>query len=342
MSNRTVAAGYTRALLDYAVLRGADRQTLIEISGIAPGELSDPDNRVPLKNCAKLMKAGVSLCGDPAFALRFGETVRTEDLGVALLIAGVAGTVGEARSLVNRNARLIRDDDDDTRSNFLEVVRDLRGAWFQFRGGNDADNQYFVEAGFAWCIRETRKMLEVYFAGRPFLKAIHFIHDQPSYRNEYDRVFAAPLVFASDRNAMLVDEDFLSLPMPGSNPYVAHVLNRHAEVLLQRLENSKTVRGRVEGLLIPSLGTGDISMAAIACKMGVSRQTLFRKLRSEGVTFEKVVDNLRREMAIHYLNEGGTSVSETATLLGFSEPAAFSRAFKRWTGSSPRRASGRL
>ncbi len=124
MFNRTVAAGYVRALLDYAVLSGADRQTLIEISGIPPGELKDPDNRVPLKNCARLMKAAVRDCDDPAFALRFGETVKTEDLGIALLIAGVAGTVGEARTLVNRHGRLIRDDDDGTDSNFLDVVRD--------------------------------------------------------------------------------------------------------------------------------------------------------------------------------------------------------------------------
>ncbi len=91
-------------------------------------------------------------------------------------------------------------------------------------------------------------MLEVHFEGRPFLRAIHFVHKQPGYRSEYDRVFGAPLVFSSDRNAMLVEEVFLSLPMPGSNPYVAGVLSKHAEALLERLENSKTVRGRVESL----------------------------------------------------------------------------------------------
>ncbi len=77
-------------------------------------------------------------------------------------------------------------------------------------------------------------------------------------------------------------------------------------------------------------------MDAVASRMGLSRQTLFRKLKSEGVTFKKVLDSLRRELAIHYFNEEGNSVNEAASLLGFSEPAAFSRAFKRWTGSSPR------
>jgi AraC-like DNA-binding protein len=74
----------------------------------------------------------------------------------------------------------------------------------------------------------------------------------------------------------------------------------------------------------------------IAAKMGVSRHTLFRKLKAEGVTFEKVLDELRHKMALNYLNGKKASVTETAYLVGFSDPAAFSRAFKRWTGSSPR------
>src|SRR6266496_3243037 len=112
MANRTVAAGYTRALLDYAVFRGANRQTLIEDSDINPNELKDQDNRIPLASCVRLMNAAVALCNDVAFALRFGEAVRTEDLGVALMIAGFAETVGEARTQMNCHARLIRDDDD--------------------------------------------------------------------------------------------------------------------------------------------------------------------------------------------------------------------------------------
>ena len=76
-------------------------------------------------------------------------------------------------------------------------------------------------------------------------------------------------------------------------------------------------------------------MDAIACKLGMSRQTLYRGLKAEGVTFEQVLDALRHKLAIHYLGGKKVSVNETAYLVGFSEPAAFSRAFKRWTGKSP-------
>jgi AraC-like DNA-binding protein len=336
MADRTVAAGYTRTLLAYAVSRGADRQMLLERSGIRPERLADRDNRVPLASCVALMKAAVALCDDPAFALRFGEAVRNEDLSVALLIAGAAETVEDGRTLMNRYARLIRDDNDDADPELLKLVRDRDGVWIEFKSGIYIDNPYFVEAGFAWCIRETRKMLESHHRGRPFLKAIHFTHAEPRYRAEYDRIFGSPLVFESNRNALLVEEDFLSLKLPASNPYLAQVLGKHAEALLKRLESLKTVRGRVESLLIPSLHTEPADMETIARKMGLSRTTLFRKLKAEGVTFEKVLDELRRGMALHYLREEKVSVNEAAWLLGFSEPAAFSRAFKRWTGSSPR------
>jgi AraC-like DNA-binding protein len=136
---------------------------------------------------------------------------------------------------------------------------------------------------------------------------------------------------------MLFDETFLSLRQPPINRYVFGVLSERADALLKELETSNTARGRVESLLIPMLHTGDASMDAITDKMGLSRQTLLRRLKSEGTTFEKVLDELRRKLALSYLGGNKVSVNETAYLVGFSDPASFSRAFKRWTGSSPRR-----
>ena len=120
--------------------------------------------------------------------------------------------------------------------------------------------------------------------------------------------------------------------------YVFGVLSEHADALLKSLESSKTVRGRVEGLLMPILHTGEASIDKVAGQMAMSRQTLFRRLRAEGVTFAAVLDALRHKLALHYLSGRKVSVNETAYLVGFSEPAAFSRAFKRWTGVSPRAA----
>jgi AraC-like DNA-binding protein len=137
-------------------------------------------------------------------------------------------------------------------------------------------------------------------------------------------------------NALLIDEAFLNMKLPRTNPYLSEILRARADALLENLESSKTNRGRVESLLLTVLHTGEASMDMIAGKLALSRQTLFRKLKAEGVTFEKVLDELRHKLALHYLSGKKVSVNETAYLVGFSDPASFSRAFKRWTGYSPR------
>ena len=84
------------------------------------------------------------------------------------------------------------------------------------------------------------------------------------------------------------------------------------------------------------LHTGDVGIDTIAAKLSLTRAGLYRKLKHEEATFARVLDELRHKLALHYLDGRKVSVSQTAYLVGFSDPAAFSRAFKRWTGKSPR------
>jgi AraC-like DNA-binding protein len=83
------------------------------------------------------------------------------------------------------------------------------------------------------------------------------------------------------------------------------------------------------------LAGGGAGIGAVAAKMGVSRQTLYRKLKAEGTTFEKLLDALRHRLALDHLGAGKRSIGEIAWQLGFSDRASFSRAFKRWTGRGP-------
>ena len=98
-------------------------------------------------------------------------------------------------------------------------------------------------------------------------------------------------------------------------------------------ENS--FRRRVEAELKPLLASGTIRIESIARALGCSRQTLYRRLKAEGLTFAQVLDDLRRRLALKLIRDPALSVKEIGYRLGFSDPAAFSRAFKRWTGKSP-------
>lgn len=95
------------------------------------------------------------------------------------------------------------------------------------------------------------------------------------------------------------------------------------------------LRREVEQRLEALLESGDVGIERVARDLGYSRQTLYRRLKAEGITYERLLDGLRRRLALRLVREQGLSVKEAAYRLGFSDPAAFSRAFKRWTGSSP-------
>jgi AraC-like DNA-binding protein len=338
MAKPTVAAGFPRAFLNFAVSRDADRQILMERSQMHSDDLKNQDNRIPLANYMALLKAGIELCDEPALALLFGEAVRLDDISIVGLIGRTAESAEPARKQLNRYARLSLDEDNGETADRLEFLRENGNIWLKLTSALYVDNPLLTESVFARCVCGARALFEskgIRMKGS-FPRAIHFTHEEPSYRHEYDRIFDVPLFFGSHMNALLVDEEILSMKLPRTNPYLSEVLTAHAEELLRDLESLRSTRGRVEGLLIPLLHTGEASMDMIARKLGLSRQTLFRKLKAEGVTFERVLDELRHKLALHYLSGKKVSVNETAYLTGFSEPASFSRAFKRWTGSSPR------
>jgi AraC-like DNA-binding protein len=98
---------------------------------------------------------------------------------------------------------------------------------------------------------------------------------------------------------------------------------------------ARCFRKEVEDAIEPLLATGGATIDQVARQLGMSRQTLYRRLKAEGVTFEEILEAKRRSIAIRLLGIERASVKSATYRLGFSDPAAFSRAFKRWTGISP-------
>ena len=332
MAEPTVGAGYARGLLELAVSKGAARAALLARSGITEADLEDHDNRIPISRYVALMRAGKELAGDPALALHYGESIDLSELSIVGLIARASETMMHAFAQLNRYGRLVIEVEGVGDSDRFRIVPENRQLWLVDTRTNPNDFPELTESTFARMISGTRP-----FGGEtPFVQEVHVTHQEPAHRAEYDRIFGAPTVFETERNAMRIDASWSHNKIATQPRYVFGVLSQHAEQLLKELESSKSTRGRVESLLMPILHTGHASMDGVADKLGLSRQTLFRKLKAEGVTFEAVLDELRRRLAMHYLNGRKVSVNETAYLVGFSDPAAFSRAFKRWTGLSPR------
>jgi AraC-like DNA-binding protein len=328
MAELTVAAGLARGLLELAAAKGADRTALAARAGIDAEALDDHDLRVPFARYIALMRAGQELSGDPALALHYGEANDMAQISIVGLIANASETMIEAFAQLNRYGKLVVEFDGGPDRFALE--RDAAGLWLVDNRQNPNDFPELTESTFARMICGPRAVGVVQAA-----KAVEVTHAAPAHHSEYERVFGAPVTFEAKRNAILLDEKWMFHRVQLQPRYVFGILSERADALLKELENSKSVHGQVESLLMPVLHKGDVSMDAVAEKLGMSRQTLFRKLKSEGTSFEKVLDGLRHRLAVHYLEGRKVSINEAAYLVGFSDPAAFSRAFKRWTGASP-------
>ena len=331
MTSGTVVSIAIRALVDFAVTRGANRRALLGRSGIDASELADPHARVAFDKYVLLTRAAKALCGDPAFALHFGESVDLNELSIAGVLGDIS-TIDEARMQVNRYGRLALDIETVGGGDRWQIRRSSGQLWVMDTRQNPNDFPELTESSFARVICSARRA-----TGDAMFKEIHVTHAEPPYRAEYDRIFRIPVTFGSNENAVRLDESVLaSIKQPPSSRYAQELLRNQAEAMLEELDRAQSTRARVESVLMSLLQTGDLSIERVCHEMGLSRQTLYRRLRDEGVTFALVLDELRHRMAVHYLTTNRSSVRETARLVGYSEASAFSRAFKRWTGRSPR------
>ncbi len=330
----SVAAGFARGLVQLAQRRGADPALLAQRAGLDPAVLEDQDARIPLQTYVVLMRAAQTLTGDPAFALHFGEAFDIDELSIVGLIGRACETWEQAFTQLARYSQLIIDIPlDDPHGRRLVIEREGGRMWLvDTRSDPDAFPE-LTESSFARSAAAVHRRK----SGIDAVAEIHVTHKAPAYAAEYERVFELPVVFESSRNAMLMKGDaFPDIPIPKPSRYVFGILSARAEALLRELDAAVTMRGRVESAIMPVLHTGEANMAAIATGLALSRQTLARRLKSEGTTFEKLLDEMRHRLAVAYLGDSKISVHQCAYLTGFSDPAAFSRAFKRWTGSSPR------
>jgi AraC-like DNA-binding protein len=124
-------------------------------------------------------------------------------------------------------------------------------------------------------------------------------------------------------------------PAPKRSPFLAFLDEMAKSIEARAKPQPSAFQREVEARMEPLLASGAVRIEQVAREMGYSRQTLYRRLKAEDVTFEQLLDRLRRRLALRFVREEGLSVKEAAYRLGFSDPAAFSRAFKRWTGKSP-------
>lgn len=151
----------------------------------------------------------------------------------------------------------------------------------------------------------------------------------------FERALGCSVRPASSWNGLAVPPDAWRLPLRRRDPILRHMLESHAEAILAERSPRGGVALDVRRALSPSMITGDVRIGALARQLGMSGRTLQRRLAAEGVSFQQLLDEARKEAAGRFLREQALAICEVAYLVGYSEPAPFHRAFKRWYGMTP-------
>lgn len=330
MSGFTVSAGHARAWVEFAAQRGAQADIVLERARLPATRLEDPDGRIAFVDYVGLVRGAQALAGDTGLMLRFGAESGSDGLGILGLIMEASSTMGEAFEQMQRYGRLAVEVECDVDGPRFELDATDDGLWAVDQRKEPNVFPELTELAFARLTCGPRR-----FLAEPHIRSVLVTHPAPDHADLYEEIFQCPVRFGAPRNALQLHPEVANWPVAQSSRYVFNVLIERANGLIDDLDSTRTVRGAVEARLLKCLHQGDFGAERIAGEMGISRQTLFRRLKAEGTTYADLLDSLRQQLALQYLLAGKTSINEIAYLVGFSEPSVLTHAFKRWTGMTP-------
>lgn len=167
-------------------------------------------------------------------------------------------------------------------------------------------------------------------------EAVHFKHQSPGDISMHEEYFGCPVIFDSDRDALQISEEMLHAPNRLGDPSISDFFERHLEKELSALVDDIGLDQQVRIQISQTLSDGVPTISDVAARLGLSGRTLQRRLGQQGFAYQDVVDAARRELAERLLRRTDYALAEIAFLTGFSEQSAFTRAFKRWSGETPR------
>ena len=313
--------------LERSTRLGLTREALLREARLEERQVQDPDSRIPLAAVARLWRSLTKHVSDPAFGLRLGAEARVREFGLVGYTMAFSSTVGSALRRLGHYSRIVSDAlvvalETEGDATWLRI--DVQPALRAFRPAADAR----LAAVLAAC-RE--------IAAAPIAPLmVQLPYRRPTDVKDYETFFAAPLEFGALATAFLLRNEDLARGVAVADPTLTGYLDRLAEQTLSALGSERTVRDRVRRVLWSELTEAVPSLHRVAHTLGVSARTLQRQLREEGTSFAGVLTELRREMAPALLRDGRLAVSEVAFLLGYEDPSAFQRAFRRWFDQSPR------
>ncbi len=324
MAVPTIASGALKKLLTTARAAGADPEGLCAAAGVTASALEDADARVPISALHAMWDAW--LAKNPTIDID-RSAYAPGDYGIVGFVVMNSATLATALDHLERYIGLWTDDPGFERD----------GATLRFAYRNAfADTPGFrhaTEAAPIEVIHGARLLTRTHVVP----SEIRFVHASPDHATRLEAFFGCAVVFGAKENALVFRPEHLDLPVAQADAQLGAFLRQIAEGALGKrgaLGEDDPLDG-VRRILANELQHGVPSIDVVAARLATSERTLRRRLERSGTTFRALLDDTRAELARAYVGDAKMPLAEVAFMLGFSEPSAFHRAFKRWTGKTP-------
>jgi AraC-like DNA-binding protein len=296
-----------------------------------PAVAEQPNARIPGSEVERCWELASRLAGDPDIGLHCAENFNPgalNILGYVLLSCRSArealGRLAQYAALLNDGMRVrIIDIGDRTQCRF-EVVPALDNYL-------DRAPRHPMETMACGTLITMRRLTTLNV--QPL--AVAFGHPAPANIAEHLRIFGPCVSFAQTENLIEFRTADLSTNLLSANPMLLEMFDAQARQLLEQLGHRGPISQRVLAILARRITVTVPALDEVAAELAMSERSLQRELRAEKTSYRQLVEDIKKEIACQHLARPGASASEAAFLLGFSEPSAFTRAFRRWTGSAP-------
>lgn len=304
-------------------LPSANHPAFWAATDLTPELIADDDARIsPAQFCvawAELLRAT-----RPEIALAIADAMPAGAFGIVEYVCRSAPTVREALLQWVRYLNLLDD------AVVVGLVVEGDRAYLRVELESEAPAPGAHELCFALVAQRIRQ-----FSAVPFrIAAVELVHRSAGDPATYRAWFDAPVTFGAPINQLVFPAAALDATLVSSDPALLSILTRTADALQKDKPADPSLEAQVARVLREALRANEGHVEIVAKRVGMTPRSLQRRLKDENTSFNAVREQVRRDLTQRYLADN-LSISEISFLLGFSEPSAFFRAFKRWTGMTP-------
>ncbi len=324
----TIASGAIRKLFTVARELGIDEAELARGASFDRATMVDPDARIPHDVLYALWEQVLTRVPRSDLPLRGAEHYEPSDYGLVGFAVVNSATLAEAYTHTVRFLSLWTDDPSIRLQGDGTVL-----ATYRLTLDDRPGRRCGAEATFAELLHAARLVTQTRLTPRE----VRFPHPAPADTSAHATFFGCDVRFGASDMAMVLDRSDLDRPLPKADPQLGVFLRKIADEALERRSGPlDSPTDRLRTLLAEELHKGIPPLDDLAKRLGTTERTIRRRLDEQGTSYRELLDETRSELARSYIRDRRMPLAEVAFMLGFTDPSAFHRAFKRWTGTTPK------